>query len=134
MHALATIFDRSFLRYLPALYFAAVGVFALTMDLIHNSVSWLLTIIYLVLCLPAIFRNKWVYLSLGSLLLLVFGYLLIVVSAWFARYMAGASFKDPVTTFGVGYTFVVSSFISSIFLVLQGLNDSVHPQKHLPAM
>ena len=93
-----------------------------------------MTIIYLVLCLPAIFRNKWVYLSLGPLLLLVFGYLLIVVSAWFARYMAGASFKDPLATFGVGYAFVVSSFISSIFLVMQGLNDSVHPQKHLPAM
>lgn len=134
MHALATIFDRRFLRYLPSFYFAAVGLFALVMDLIHNSFSWAMTIIYLVLCLPAIFRSKWVYLSLGPLLLLVFGYLLIVVSAWFARYMAGAPFKDPVATFGVGYTFVVSSFVCSIFLVLQGLNDSVHSQKHLPAM
>lgn len=134
MQPLTRNFDRRYLRYLPAFYFAAVGIFALVMDLIHDSFSWPITFICLVLCLPAIFRNKWVYLSLGPLLLLVFGYLLIVVSAWFARYMAGASFKDPVATFGVGYTFVVSSFISSVFLVMQGLNDSVHPQKHLPAM
>ncbi len=134
MHALATIFDRRFLRYLPSFYFAAVGLFALVMDLIHNSFSWAMTIIYLVLCLPAIFRNKWVYLSIGPLLLLIFGYLLIVVSAWFARYMAGAPVNDPLTTFGVGYTFVISSFIGSIFLVMQGLNDSVGPQKTMPAM
>lgn len=134
MLALATIFDRRFLRYLPSFYFAAVGVFSLVMDLTHDSFSWPLTAICLFLCLPAIFRNKWVYLSIGPLLLLVFGYLLIVVSAWFARYMAGAPFEDPLSTFGVGYTFVIASFISSIFLVMQGLNDSVSPQKTMPAM
>ncbi len=134
MAALTRNFDRRYLRYLPAFYFAAVSVFTVVMDIIHDSFSWPLTAICLFLCLPAVFRNKWVYLSIGPLLLLVFGYLLIVVSAWFARYMAGAPFEDPLTTFGVGYTFVIASFISSIFLVMQGLNDSVSPQKSMPAM
>ncbi len=134
MAALTRNFDRRYLRYLPAFYFAAVGVFSLVMDLTHDSFSWPLTAICLLLCLPAVFRNKWVYLSIGPLLLLIFGYLLIVVSAWFARYMAGAPVNDPLTTFGVGYTFVISSFIGSIFLVMQGLNDSVGPQKTMPAM
>jgi len=134
MPALTKNFDRRYLHYLPAFYFAAVGVFALVMDLTHDSFSWPLAAICLFLCLPAVFRNKWVYLSIGPLLLLVFGYLLIVVSAWFARYMAGAPFNDPLTTFGVGYTFVISSFVSAVFLVMQGLNDSVGPQKSMPAM
>jgi hypothetical protein len=134
MLAVTRNFNRRNLRYLPAFYFAAVGVFSLVMDLTHDSFSWPLTAVCLFLCLPAVFRNKWVYLSIGPLLLLIFGYLLIVVSAWFARYMAGAPVNDPLTTFGVGYTFVISSFIGSIFLVMQGLNDYVGPQKSMPAM
>jgi hypothetical protein len=134
MLAVTRNFNRRNLRYLPAFYFAAVGLFTVVMDLIHDSFSWPLTAVCLFLCLPAIFRNKWVYLSLGPLLLLVFGYLLIVVSTWFARYMAGAPCNDPLSTFGVGYTFVITSFISSIFLVMQGLNDYVGPQKSMPAM
>ncbi len=120
-----TIFHRipdKYLWRIPSLYFMGLGAFCFLKDISGKGFDVLMTSFYILLPIPFVLRSNYVNIVAGSLLSCVFGYLLIALTIWFFLVISGEKADDALRVFGIGYPFLVVSFLAAFLLVRTGIN------------
>lgn len=115
---------------IPSVYFALLGVFDIVMDVWDGKIHWQFIAFNFIFFLPLIIRHRILYMTLGTIGILAFGYVILVLFVWLNGYMAGKPLKDPIGTFAIGFPFSIISFLMACSLVTAGYYHS-SPQKSI---
>ena len=120
------------LRLASAIYFALLGAGTILADVFYGTTSIVWMLIAAVLILPLVFRQKYVYMLIGYLIAIVFGYFLFVLIAWLLHYLNGEHILNPTLTFGLGFPFTIGSFLLAVAMVYTGSKLSSIPKNLRP--
>ena len=123
--SLMSMTTRSFIRFVPAVYFLFLGIVSMVMEFWSGgaSPSLLRFCLYAMLFLPGLAPTKLVWTVLGMLGVVVFGILLMVGFGWLIQYLNGTYFRYPFDTFVVGLPFNTWNLSCALWMPYLGLTS-----------
>ncbi len=113
-----------YLRYVPAVYFAAIGAMDVGSDAYHHILTADHIAFNLILFAPLLIPHRFTYLIFGTLYAAFSCYMFVAIFFFFIKYTMGTDMRHTVDTFVLGPLFSALCLLGGLSLIHAGMRLS----------